>query len=262
MSFRDCVVCDDGIHVEHYCEMDVYEYVRCKQCGLIYVDQLEKTENIYQAYSGGNLKSLRRRLMAPFRKHHHDRNYKSSVARAKAIFSFSADQVSSISGKYLDIGCNKGYLLAQGLAVGWDVYGCELVPELTTPFLNSYNECQGNVHQGRFADLYSMFDKNSFDLVTAIDVIEHFEDVIMDLKNIYAILKPGAVLVIQTPDVDSPQAKQLVAEWGALKPLEHIHLFNYSNLEILAKHIGFSSVKGVEQAFEVSDGNFVAVLSK
>lgn len=261
MALRDCVVCKTSQHATHYCQVDGYDYLRCNQCGLIYIDQLEKTENIYHAYSGGGVKSLRRRLIAPFRKHHHDGGYHDSVIRAKKIFSFAAEQ-SSVIGKYLDVGCNKCYLLMQGLEKGWDVYGCELVPELTAPFLNSHPQCRNHVHQGRFMDTRPQFDNETFDLITAIDVIEHFEDVVTDLNGILEVLKPGGAFVIQTPDVACEQAKKLGGEWGALKPLEHLHLFDIDNLTTLAKRIGFSEVSGIDEPFEDADGNFVAILRK
>jgi len=261
MALRNCVVCETNEYASHYCQIDGYDYLLCESCGLIYVDQLEKTENIYKAYSGGGIKSLRRRLMAPFRKHHHDGGYRESVARAKEIFAFAEQQVTS-KGKYLDVGCNKCYLLAQGLEKGWDVYGCELVPELTAPFLNTYPQCKGHVHQGRFMDMRPQFSNETFDLITAIDVIEHFEDVITDLSGIFEILKPGGAFVIQTPDVACQEAKALGGKWGALKPLEHLHLFDADNLTTLAKRIGFSDVQGVGEPFEHADGNFVAILRK
>lgn len=255
------MVCETSVHTGHYCELDGYDYLRCERCSLIYIDRVEKTEAIYKAYNGSALKSLRRRMLAPFRKFHHDRKFDYSVKRASDIFTFAADQVSR-PGKYLDIGCNKCYLLAQGLEKGWDVYGCELVPEVTAPFLNTYKKCRDHVFQGRFMDVRPKFASNTFHLITAIDVIEHFEDVISDLKGVLDILKPGGSFVIQTPDVDSVQARQDGCGWEALKPLEHLHLFNLANLTKLAKRVGFSEVVGVAEPFEESCGNFSAVLKK
>ena len=111
-------------------------------------------------------------------------------------------------------------------------------------------------------DMRPQFANESFELITAIDVIEHFEDVIADLNGIFEILKPGGVFMIQTPDVNCQQAKELGGNWGALKPLEHLHLFNLENLTILAKRIGFSEVQGIDEPFEDADGNFVAILRK
>ncbi len=262
MTLRSCVVCKTNEYANHYCQIDGYDYLHCKQCGLIYVDQLEKTENIYKAYSGGMLKSLRRRLMAPYRQFHHVRDFEYSVNRAAKIFNHAEQASNTRPGKYLDIGCNKGFLLAQGIEKGWDVYGCELVPELTVPFGNTFKEHRDHIFQGRFVDIRPKFSNETFDLITAIDVIEHFEDVVADLTSIYEILKPNGVFVIQTPDILCAESIQTKGEWGALKPLEHLHLFSLENLRTLAARVGFSSVVGYDEAFEESCGNFCAVLRK
>jgi len=70
MTQRECVVCKSDEHAKYHCTLDNSDYLICEACDLIYVDQLEKTEKIYTAYSGGLLKSVRRKLIAPFRKFH------------------------------------------------------------------------------------------------------------------------------------------------------------------------------------------------
>jgi SAM-dependent methyltransferase len=183
------------------------------------------------------------------------------MARSEVVFGFAAQQAGAV-GKYFDIGCNKGYLLAQGIKQGWDVHGCELVPELSAPFRNSYKQQRDNVYCGRFADIRPKFENNTFELITAIDVIEHFEDVVADMRGIYDILKPGGALVIQTPDAACEQAKRGGCHWGALKPLKHLHLFNQKSLEMLAQRVGFRDMQAVQKPFEDADGNFVVVLRK
>lgn len=250
--------------MENYCTVDGYDYLRCNRCGLIYIDHLGQTEKLYTAYSGGLLKSLRRRLMAPFRQFSQARHFEESMARAHKIFTFAACHAAPAAEaqrKYLDIGCNKGFLLATAIEQGWDVYGEELVPELTAPFCNTYKQYRDHIHNGRFADVRPDFQDNMFDLITAIDVIEHFEDVISDMEGIFEILKPGGAFVIQTPDAACEQAGRLGGEWGALKPLEHLHLFSADNLKSFAEQIGFVEYQPFE-AFEEADGNFVAVMKK
>lgn len=260
--YRACVVCQNHEGVHGYCGVQGYSYLKCDRCGLIYVDKLEQTSKIYHAYDGGWLKSLRRKAIAPLRRFHHDRNFTASMARAETIFLFAAQQVHAV-GRYLDIGCNKCYLLAQGIERGWDAYGCELVPELSLPFRNSFPRFREHVYSGRFADLRPTFQGNSFDLITAIDVIEHFEDVVEDLHGIHALLKPGGAFVIQTPDAGCEQVVSDGCAWGAMKPLEHLHLFNQENLAKLAERIGFSNVQFRNEPFEQAiHGNFVAVLHK
>lgn len=259
---RPCILCENDAQVAPYCRIDDSDYLKCRACGLIYVDRPRATEHLYRAYSGGALKSLRRRLLAPFRQFHHARHFAQSMARAAGIFDFARQQTTTTGGKYLDIGCNKGFLLAQGIRHGWTIYGCELVPELTTPFCNTYKQYASHVFQGRFCDVRHRFSENMFDLITAIDVIEHFEDVVDDLGAIYRILRPGGMFVIQTPDGAGLNAQSLGCDWGALKPLEHLHLFNLANLTALATRIGFREVRGAAAPFEEAADNFVAVLCK
>ncbi len=100
-----------------------------------------------------------------------------------------------------------------------------------------------------------------FDLITAIDVVEHFEDPLTDFTGIFEILKPGGTFVIQTPEAACEKALELKEKWGGLKPLEHLHIFTSENLETYAKDFGFEDYQSFEP-FEEADGNFVAVMKK
>lgn len=261
---RPCILCNDASQVEHYCTIDKQDYLLCQKCGLVYIDELLAPEKLYRAYSGDFLKSFRRKLMAPFRKFQRAKNFEMSMQRAKQIIDFTEKSMNRDSWKieYMDIGCNRGFLLATALQRDWNPHGVELVPELMAPFLNSYPKYRNQVFSERFEDVRKKYlQDNFFDVITGIDVVEHFEDVEGDLKGIYSVLKPGGICVLQTPDAGCSRAVQEKCEWGALKPLEHLHLFNADNLGILAKRVGFSDYK-VHPAFEEADGNFVAVLFK
>lgn len=75
MAWRECVVCSESERTEPYCTINGYAYLHCRECGLIYVDNVERTENLYRSYSGGTFKSLRRRLLAPLRRFSHARHF-------------------------------------------------------------------------------------------------------------------------------------------------------------------------------------------
>jgi len=147
------------------------------------------------------------------------------------------------------------------VAHGWQVYGVELVPELMRPFQRKFKLFAGNIFSQRFIDVQTQFNDNTFDVISAIDVIEHFEEPRRDASAIYRLLKPGGLFVAQTPDGAAKQAEALKERWGALKPLEHLHLFNANNLEIFAKQLGFAETKFFPP-FEAADGNLVAVMKK
>lgn len=261
---RNCIVCNTASHAHQYCHIDHQDYVQCEQCGLVYVDRLLQPEELYKAYSGDFLKSFRRKLFAPFRKFHQYRNFDEAMQRARQIIDFTATQVGPADAtlQYMDIGCNRGYLLGVAHERGWNPHGVELVPELMAPFLNTYPQYRQQVFSERFEDVRKKYlQDNFFDVITGIDVVEHFEDVVEDLAGIYAVLKPGGVVILQTPDAGCVRAKAEACQWGALKPLEHLHLFNGQNLEVIAQRVGFSEYS-LHDCFEEADGNFVAVLRK
>lgn len=259
---RPCIICHNQDQVSHYCSFERLEYVRCNSCGLIYVDNFANNQEMHNAYTGGSLKSLRRRIFAPFRKMRSIKGYTHFLQRARGIFNFAKQYIGQDKNKkYLDIGCNKGFLLTAGIEENFDVYGVELVTVLVRPFCNTYPQFSKQVYSDKFCDVAQRFNAGYFDLITAIDVVEHFEDPLADLKEVHRILKDDGVFVIQTPDIDCDQAKTLACNWGALKPLEHLHLFGGKNFIDFAKQAGFSKVT-IHDAFEEADGNFVAVLKK
>lgn len=263
MAFRNCIICKNNDSVESYCEQEGQLYVKCNSCGLIYVDDFASQANMNKAYTGGGLKSFRRRFFGPIRRMRHISQAKHFTQRAEDIFKFVknayARPVEDI--KYIDIGCNKGFLLEQAVKNAANVYGVELVKEVITPFKNTYPQFKDNIFHERFSNVAAKFDDGFFDVVTAMDVIEHFEDPLSDLKHIYRILKNDGVFVIQTPDVDTKEAIEQKCAWGGLKPLEHLHLFGKSNFQKFANDAGFSEVT-VHDPVEYGDGNFMAILKK
>jgi SAM-dependent methyltransferase len=258
---RDCFLC--GGKGDSCARVDSHDYLRCPDCGLVYVDSIEPADKLYSSYDGGFWKSLRRKLFMPFRSFTGARHFDRSMERANRIF----NRVLSVGPKevpnptFLDIGCNKGFLLAAALSHGWDVHGIELIPELTLPFKRQYPRVANHVYASDFTGAQTTMKNEMFDAITAIDVIEHFEEPLRDMENIFRILKPGGVLLLQTPDTDNSMAVELKERWGALKPKEHLHLFNQKNLGLLARKLGFKGPE-VFEAFDTEDGNFVAVLRK
>lgn len=177
MSFRSCIICKKNDNVEAYCEMDSQQYVKCNACNLVYVDIFASQASMDVAYTGGGFKSFRRKLFAPIRRMRHLKGAKDFTQRASEHFGFVKDKyTSSVKGKnYIDIGCNKGFLLEQAIKNDVNAYGVELVKETMSPFKNSYPKFKGNIFHERFSNVASKFDDEFFDIITAMDVVEHLE---------------------------------------------------------------------------------------
>jgi SAM-dependent methyltransferase len=77
----------------------------------------------------------------------------------------------------------------------------------------------------------------SFDVVTAIEVMEHTFDPVSELRQMRRMLKPGGLLFVTTGNAE-PHAKRL-AKWRYVLPEIHISLFEPRTLEHAFHAAGF-----------------------
>lgn len=241
--------------------MDGYDYIRCETCDLIFQEGQTTPEVIAACYTGSRFKHWRRQMLNRFRKIENQRDFDVRMKRARGIFKYASAQVSVERGDYLDIGCNKGFNIYAAEEDGWLGHGIDFVEEILVPIQNSKPELKNRLKFGSFVDLGHTYKDNSFDLVTCIDVIEHLLEPKEAMQDMLRIAKSGGVVIYQTPDA-LPEYIKLGAEWKALKPNEHLLLFNKGNFRTMALNAGFAQVDFAEAPFDECDGNFVATCYK
>lgn len=102
---------------------------------------------------------------------------------------------------------------------------------------------------------------SSVDVVTALAVLEHFENPLFILQQVFRILKPGGILLLTTP---TPMAKP-VLEFLAYKLHliskreidEHKHYFNREELMQIHIKAGFGREKISCRLFELGFNSFL-----
>jgi SAM-dependent methyltransferase len=93
----------------------------------------------------------------------------------------------------LDIGCGAGNMIHHLSRYG-TVKGVEIDPRpVAVARRRGYDVDQGDATQGL------AYDEASFDVVTALDVIEHNQDDVSILREVYRVLKPGGHAVVSVP---------------------------------------------------------------
>jgi SAM-dependent methyltransferase len=99
--------------------------------------------------------------------------------------------------RIIDIGCGEGYVLADALRKGWEVYGLDIADNrLEIARTEQVNFIKGNIFQASFRD-------NHFDAVYLDQVLEHVTDPLSHIREINRILRPGGTFYLGIPNENS-----------------------------------------------------------
>jgi len=115
-----------------------------------------------------------------------------------------------------DLGAGTGELAVRLRGLGCDVLAVDLNRDgfdADVPFLEQ------DLNQANFADAVG---PGQFDLVTAIEVLEHLESPIGFLRNVGQLLKPGGAAVLTTPNVDSTPARLKFLLRGTIRMMDAV----------------------------------------
>jgi glycosyltransferase involved in cell wall biosynthesis/2-polyprenyl-3-methyl-5-hydroxy-6-metoxy-1,4-benzoquinol methylase len=145
------------------------------------------------------------------------------------------------SGALLEIGCGHGDFLLMAANMGYQVTGVEYSGHARAIARERLNGHRTVVH-GEVREVRHL--GGTFDVCVLSDVIEHVCDPRAFLEDIHRLLKPGGMLFVATPALDSWSARLLKQAWMAFKP-EHIHYFNRNTLHSLLFQTGYEHVVGL-----------------
>lgn len=206
----------------------IWHIFRCSACEVAFLNpMLESAEldpyydNDYYGPEHQRLHGAGESLIPLFRK-----------ARAKRI-----KKLIPPKGTVLDVGCGRGITLSILQKEGVKCFGVER-SEVSA---SSAKSAGVEVFAGDLAD--APFDKESFDIITYWQVLEHLENPLQALEHSFEMLKPNGKLLIQVPDVDGFQSKFSRDHWFHLDPPRHLWHFNARSLDFIAHKCGFSSLK-------------------
>jgi glycosyltransferase involved in cell wall biosynthesis/SAM-dependent methyltransferase len=136
--------------------------------------------------------------------------------------------------KLLEIGPGLGHLLVEASSRGYDVMGIEY----SASSVHVANARLGapRVRQGSLGAVPLPVD--GFDVVVMADVIEHTRDPAVDLGHAWNALRPGGLLFLALPSLDSWSARLLGRRWMEYK-LEHLYYFSERTIQAFLAKAGF-----------------------
>ncbi len=199
------------------------QLVRCKNCGLQYLNPRLNSSVVLDGYSQGA-----------------DEVFVSQAAGRERTFAKSLNLIEKFRpkrGRLLDVGTAGGSFLAVAKRRGWDVAGCEP---------NRWMTEWSKQHYGLEVTAGTIFDMKlpdaSFDVVTLWDVLEHTPDPKAVLKECNRVLKPGGLFVVNYPDIGSLVARLMGRRWVFLLSI-HLYYFTPQTIKDILQKTGFKVLR-------------------
>jgi 2-polyprenyl-3-methyl-5-hydroxy-6-metoxy-1,4-benzoquinol methylase len=200
---------------------DVYgaygRIVRCRDCGLVFKNPRHSDADIVWAYQDME---------------DHDYTAEEDCRSMNAHLSLRVIKRHVQEGRLLDVGCATGIFLNAARSA-FETKGVELSAWAADI---AVGKLKLDVHRGSLDE--APFSPGHFDVVTMIDVVEHLADPKRTLNQIAGILRPGGLVYIVTPDIESLSARVLGRRWWGLRPA-HLYYFSAKTLSRMLAETGF-----------------------
>ena len=236
MESVQCCICEVedaeplavGEDFEYRTSPDLFLAVRCRQCGLVYLNPRPAISELSRIYPPdyhafdfseaqfGFVYKVRRQL------------------EAKRLLSYCRGLRED--AHIVDIGCGDGFhldLLREFGKPGWTLEGIDPSEQA----VRTAAKKGLTIHQGTVQELN--LPEASYDLALIIATIEHVENPAGFLAAVQSLLCPGGRAVIVTDNTDSLDFQIFKGRaWGGYHFPRHWNLFNPKNLRQLAEKVG------------------------
>ncbi|MEM3765643.1 MAG: class I SAM-dependent methyltransferase [Candidatus Bathyarchaeia archaeon] len=121
------------------------------------------------------------------------------------------------SGRLLDVGCALGYFVKLALNEGFDAYGVDF----SEYAIKQARKLVGQRVKRADVEKEIPFQENSFDIITAWDLLEHLRDPYAFLRRIAKFLKKDGFLFVSTLNYGSLMSKIMKDRWSFITPGYH-----------------------------------------
>ncbi len=200
------------------------EIIKCNNCGLGFLSN-DLENNYTENY---NSKPYYKLLLRS--QHDLSLRYKKQL---KEI-----NKITHKKGKLIDIGCSIGLFLNTAASFGFETFGYD-INKINLKKAQKFFAI--NILPDNF--LEDQKYKDLFDVATMWDVLEHLRDPVGYLSKLISIVKPGGLLVIQSPNMESYEFLKFGNKWNWLTPGDHLQFFTPTTLTRVVASAGFIPIK-------------------
>lgn len=224
-----CPLCDSRRLYYIFSRRD-YRLVRCARCTLLLINPQPSDVELDAIYSTDNLREEDTLDGRP-------RTAEEKGTTARSQLRQLARYRGEEGGRLLEIGCGQGEFLLEAQSAGYNVTGLEISPSAAALANKRLGENRVSCGVLETASL----DEGSFDVCILSDVIEHTRDPRFFLKMVRRALKPGGVLYVAVPSLDSWSARLPRQSSMEFRP-ERLTYFDGKTMQNLLYRCGFEEL--------------------
>ncbi|MBV9387839.1 MAG: class I SAM-dependent methyltransferase [Chroococcidiopsidaceae cyanobacterium CP_BM_ER_R8_30] len=230
--------CDDYVVIFPDGVAQRNQIVRCNYCGLMYASpryKLVDSKN-YELYEPeGLLFGVEEYQDHPYRWRYDKEQFQCQDYKELKNF---LNTLKPQRGRLLEVGCSMGQLLDLFRQDGWDVQGVDPWKEAALFTSQKMNiACSPTTLEG------AAFENNLFDVVLMLHVIEHVDNPLGTLQEVFRVLKPGGYLVLETPRYDTLMFKIFGRRERSVSCDGHVYFFTTDSLQSLYERVGFQTIR-------------------
>ena len=138
------------------------------------------------------------------------------------------------TGCIMDVGCGGGYFLEQAIKAGWDAHGTEYgARQITTCRAKGIAITEGALNPANHP-------AESFDVICSFEVIEHVTHPVAEVANMLALLRPGGLLYLTTPNFNCLDRRLAKGTWNVVNYPEHLNFFTPRTMHRLLREKGLT----------------------
>lgn len=220
-----------------------FQFVQCGRCSLVYVNPSLKEDFIRQVYKHQSYTDILAALAEPSDAYRRERFGKERVA----IVDRFLPRHGRDGLRLLDIGCATGFFVHEAQQAGWVASGIE-----SNPYAAEFARRNGlDVRNETIEE--TTFAPGTFDVVTLFEVIEHVRRPMDILRKAFALLKPGGMVFLYTPNFESAERMFLGNAahyvWGS----NHLSYFTADTLADALGRVGFLVEHSETQGLDIED---------
>jgi len=226
--YRECPLCGSDNATLLFTKSG-FDFVRCRSCTFVYVNPIVDENRISNVHVMDSLNYLKSKIDP------------SQIAGKWAERILNTLGKHKLNGRLLDVGCSTGLFLRAARNYGWEVMGIEMNEAAARKGRETFGV---NVVCQKFED--ASLPSNHFDVVTFHQVLEHLPTPLTSLRKAHWILKPGGVVFVGVPNIDSFIIKVLKEKHRHFAGKGHINYFDPTTLRKMIQNAGFSEIVRVQ----------------